>query len=329
MTIDAKHAIVQELKRLAAVLGRPPKRNELGDIGSAYSRLSINAVFGTYTEAMKAAGLDPKSEKENKRTKKNELKETIQAVFERPISDIANFQKNLIHVKGKRRGLWVGDTHFPFTCVDTLSLIYARAEQTVREGKPFDFIAQLGDLFDMFSFAKFPRSLNYYRPDHEIELGHKMATEMWATLRKILPNAECFQLRGNHDVRPMKRILECFPEGDIFLNPSVDKLYQFDGVKTIMDPREELFIDNIAAIHGYLGKLGDHRDFNLMNIVCGHSHTGGVVLRNTHWGVIWELNCGYVGNPESKALSYTSQKMTKWTKGWGETDEFGPRFIPA
>ena len=71
------------------------------------------------------------------------------------------------------------------------------------------------------------------------------------------------------------------------------------------------------------------REHNLKNTVVGHSHLGGVVYRNTFNGIIWELNAGFCGDTESKALSYTPQRLTKWTKGFGFIDALGPRFIPA
>lgn len=42
---------------------------------------------------------------------------------------------------------------------------------------------------------------------------------------------------------------------------------------------------------------------------------------------LYELNAGYLGDPESKALSYTPTKITNWTLGWGYIDEDGPRFV--
>jgi hypothetical protein len=103
----------------------------------------------------------------------------------------------------------------------------------------------------------------------------------------------------------------------------------FEGVKTLHDPREELKLPgNVDVIHGYLGRLGDHRNYTLTNVVHGHTHTGGVVFRQVAGRVLWELDCGLAGDMESKALSYTPQKSTKHTLGWGFLDEYGPRFIP-
>jgi hypothetical protein len=87
------------------------------------------------------------------------------------------------------------------------------------------------------------------------------------------------------------------------------------------------FIEDIAFHHGYRSQLGSHRDYMHMNFVGGHTHRGGVVFRNIKNETLWELNCGLAGDPTSKGLSYTSQKMNDWTLGFGAIDEYGPRFI--
>lgn len=52
-----KETILSELERLHQLLGRPPKRDDLA-FKSNLSRLDIEKVFGTFTAALKAAGLD-------------------------------------------------------------------------------------------------------------------------------------------------------------------------------------------------------------------------------------------------------------------------------
>jgi hypothetical protein len=123
----------------------------------------------------------------------------------------------------------------------------------------------------------------------------------------------------------MKRIIEAYPEAELFMD--FEKWFKFDGVTTHSDIRQELIINGICFIHGYRSKLGDHRDFNKMSTVVGHSHLGGVNFKNYGSEILFELNAGYIGDPESKALSYTSQKIVNWTHGLGVIDSFGARFI--
>lgn len=62
-------------------------------------------------------------------------------------------------------------------------------------------------------------------------------------------------------------------------------------------------------------------------VVCGHSHRAGLFFKNYGDATLFEMNAGYLGDPESKALSYTPQKHTHWTHAFSVIDEHGPRVI--
>lgn len=278
------------------------------------SERQLRRCFSGFVAALTAAGLADKKPPDRKPPRADVAK------------TIARPTPPRITIPGQRDILVIGDTHFPFTEVHALSALYEFVER-----KRPQVVVQVGDLFDCFAHGRFPRSRCIFNPQEEADLGFKMAADMWATIHKLSPGAECYQILGNHDSRPLKRILEAYPEGEVFF--SIDRFYQFEGVKTLMDTRQELVIDGVAFIHGYLSGLGKHRDFMNRNVVCGHSHVGGVSFKNTldpesgRMQTIWELNAGYLGDPTSKALSYTPQRITRWTLGWGYIDADGPRFI--
>jgi hypothetical protein len=107
------------------------------------------------------------------------------------------------------------------------------------------------------------------------------------------------------------------------------KLFEFPGVKTQDSQRAELVLDGIMFMHGYRSKAGDHANHNNLSTVCGHSHRGSVSFLRRGDEVIWELNCGFLGDPSSVPLSYTRQRtVSNWTQGFGVIDKQGPRFIP-
>lgn len=193
------------------------------------------------------------------------------------------------------------------------------------EGKSVTDIVQVGDLYDLFSFSKYPRSLNVGTPKDEILQGRAMAEEFWRLLQKRCPKATCYQLLGNHDERPAKRILEKAPELEALID--IKHLWEFKGVKTIHDPREELMLDGIYFQHGFRSKLGDHAKFNQASTVCGHSHVGGVVFFPLRDKILFELNAGYLAGDE-EPMRYTRQSLTRWTHGFGIIDALGPRFVP-
>jgi hypothetical protein len=43
--------------------------------------------------------------------------------------------------------------------------------------------------------------------------------------------------------------------------------------------------------------------------------------------VLFELNSGLAGDPEAKGLTYTPQKITVWTPGFGAINKYGPQFV--
>lgn len=223
-----------------------------------------------------------------------------------------------------KRTLVVGDCHFPFVDYDCLQAVYSAC----KIHRP-QRVVQVGDLYDLFAWSKFPKSL-VYTPQDEIYEGRKMAEAFWKNIQKQTPRGcEYHQILGNHDVRPTRRLIEAFPEGEVFFT-GMDDFFKFQGVTSHLDSRKELILDNVCYIHGHLSRLGAHMRFNGMNTVHGHTHRGGIHYENFHGKILWELDAGFIADPKTKALSYTPQKFTKWIRGYGLIDENGnPHFIPT
>lgn len=188
--IDQTHQIVSELKRLAGELGRPPRRDELKDLKCAFSKHSILSVFGTYTEALKAAGLDKKSAKETKKPEKIKYKKTqIDGIF------IHEFDLDkLFEQTGKDVITLVAqpDTHIKHKD-DKATSIYL---EIIHDIKP-DIDLILGDFLDAEGVSHWPPdSLEEKRIVPEILsgrefLGHKVA---------VTPDTkERIFLWGNHE----------------------------------------------------------------------------------------------------------------------------------
>lgn len=273
----------------------------------------LQLTFGSFDVFCQAAGLDP----EPKIKLTNEI---FQVDLEKHLKDYSPFQKKPKIAYADT--LVLGDVHFPFTLQWALDEIYKYAEKR----KPKRII-QVGDLYDMYAHSKFPRSLNIYTPNQEEDLARKMAEDMWKTLLSIAPNAECVQIMGNHDIRPVRRTLEVQPTMERAASRHVQQLMTFDGVKLIADSRQEYFFDDIMVLHGYGSKSGQHRDYNQMNVIKGHNHKGYTVFKRIREQTLWELDPGFLGDPEAKAFGYTAQKNHDMTTGFGWVDESGPRFI--
>jgi predicted phosphodiesterase len=301
-----KHQALCKLKNLASDLGRIPTRQEARACGISHY---LEKYFGSFTIAKQAAGLKP----EPKKAKVLECTSVS--------SRLRDHKSKKLGLNPLRKVLVIGDTHFPFCNMDSLSLVYAIAEAL----QP-DVIIQMGDLYDMFAHSKFPRTSLTFDPGEEIQVGREQAEQMWATLSKVCPKASLYQLLGNHDIRPLKRIIESYPEGEVFFD--IHKWYEFPRVQLQKDYRDPLVLDGVFYTHGWSSRKGFHRDYFQANTVTGHTHRGYVDPRPLNGKVIWELNAGFLGDPTSKALSYTQSRVTQWTPGVGWIDDLGPRFIP-
>lgn len=312
-----QHELIASVKNLAIDLGRTPKKVEF------YSQVKggesgVNRYFsGSYLVFLTAAGLERKETK----TKIDN------SVFNKSIEEhIQSYEP----VKYKERekpypsALIIGDIHWPFCN----NFVVDKFIEYTKIKKP-EFVIINGDAWDFFSHSKFPRSHNLFTPRDEQTMCMKMNKDFWEKIIKGSPKSKCFQLLGNHDIRPMKRILESYPEAEDWISERLNQLFTFDGVKTIFDPRQELMIaPDVAVFHGYRTGLGNHRDFTLMNTINGHSHIGGTVFRQIRGQTLWELNSGFAGDQYAKGLTYTNQSMSKQTPGFAELDANGPRFIP-
>lgn len=220
--------------------------------------------------------------------------------------------------------LVIGDTHAPYVKRRTLDAVVAFCARL----KP-KRIVQVGDLYDMYSSSRFPRSHNVHTPQQEITVGRKVAECFWRDLRMAAgPDVECYQLKGNHDERPAKLALSRAPELIHLLEKGLEALWEFDGVQTQPTERDELILDGVCFMHGYR-RHGHHVTYNLMPTVVGHLHVGGTVFMRLKGKTIWELNAGYIANPEAFPMSYSRQaRISRCTHGIGVIDDLGPRFVP-
>lgn len=314
-----KHDLVVAVKSMAVELGKTPTRREFEATvkGAAYQ---LGKQFaGSYSMLVQAAGLDP-----NKSEKPRRIDNSI---FERDIeSHLAEYKPAEYAPRGEYPTLAViSDIHWPFACQRVIDAFLAYVEKH----KP-EWVVINGDAWDMYAHSKYPRSLNVFTPREEERLSREANEKFWARVQELSPESKCVQMMGNHDLRPMKKVLESYPEAEDWVRERLAKMFTFEGVKTILDGTEELYLaEDIILFHGYRGKLGDHRDYTLMSCINGHTHVGGVVWKQIRGAVIFEMNSGVAGDPMSKGLSYRPQKITHWTPGFGVMDSYGPRFIPA
>jgi predicted phosphodiesterase len=307
--------IIQLTKRLYDEHQRTPLALEIYSAGG--SKYFVQK-YG-YENILNMAGLPMLSKSEQINSRKPKITNEI---FNR---DIANHIEQYIPKEIKENNfskiLCWPDTHYPFVNKEAEAKMIAFAI----EMQP-DYIIQLGDLLDCYAASKFPRSQNIYTPKEEESLGIEMAKNAWKKLREGCPKAKCFQLMGNHDVRMLKRTLESLPIAEHWIEKYFKELFTFEGVETLFDTREELEIDGILFTHGFL-TAGSHKDYYLKNVIHGHDHKLYVQHRRIHSHNLFEMSCGFIGDVEAKALSYTPSKLANFQLGFGWVDKWGARTI--
>lgn len=214
----------------------------------------------------------------------------------------------------------LGDTHHPFADADAIK----KALGIIEKLQPKRVIQQ-GDLYDMLSFGRFPRNPNIITPADEIDLGRAHAEDMWKEVKKAAPKAERIQLKGNHDLRAVKLAMDKADALTSIVKKFVDDMMKFPGVTNAEDEEE---IDGVTYMHGFR-KPGAHAVWNQQSTVVGHSHVPGCYSFRNRKGPYWELNVGWLGDPDSPVFDYRSQKkIDKMSHAIGIIDELGPRWVP-
>lgn len=217
----------------------------------------------------------------------------------------------------------IPDLHLPFTDWKRVEKLY----DILEDAQP-DVIIQLGDLYDRFAMSRFARSLDVMTPEEEIAEGREGAVNFWAHIHKVCKKAKKIQIKGNHDDRLLRQVMERFPEIYSIVQRADGELTKFPNVKTVENSREGIFINGNLYTHGHLTLMGQHMVQLGVNVIHGHTHRGGTVFRNHFGKTMWELDCGYLADEKAVPLQYGPTKHLIHVKGFGWVDEDGPRFIP-
>lgn len=213
----------------------------------------------------------------------------------------------------------IPDTHHPFSDKKALDKAY----EIISDFKP-TYVTQIGDLYDRYCFSNFTKNPNFITPEEEDRRGRADAEEMWARVKKASPKSKRIQLKGNHDVRPVRYVADNKEAALHILKKYVKDMMTFDGVELVDEEHE---IEGVVFEHG-TSKPGSHAVNNNQSTVVGHSHRPGVYTFRNRSGPFYELNVGCMIDFDSEAFDYRAKKkMHKMTLSIGLIDELGPRFV--
>lgn len=216
----------------------------------------------------------------------------------------------------------VPDLHMPFHSRKFVKWQLAAIKETAPA-----YVVQVGDLYDILFASRFYKSLNIMTPRQELKDGRRYAEDFWNEVKVKAPKAKRIQLRGNHEERVDKRLMESAPYLEDLTD--LEGHSRFEGVQTIQDAQQELLLGEVFLQHGYMN-FGRHAVHNQAPTICGHSHHGGVALFQNRHGIYWELNAGFGGDRKSPVFNYRTRRIIDgWTLGCGIVDELGPRFAVA
>lgn len=227
----------------------------------------------------------------------------------------------------KDSALVLGDLHMPFHDRRRLKEVF----NLVRVLRP-THIVQVGDLYDLYTFSRYAKSLNLVSPEEEIFAARRYGEEMWAGLNKLSPKSKKVLLKGNHDDRIVKQLYLRLPElAEDMVENYVHPKYQFAGVHTQKSSQQHFDLrlngERIRFHHGFLSRLGDHMRKWLCTTVVGHSHRPGIIYDNINGRGIYEANAGYLGDKNSRVFRYGESEAKNWVRGVLHINEYGPQFI--
>lgn len=222
-------------------------------------------------------------------------------------------------------GVVLGDVHLPWAHKPSIKA----AVEIIAQTQP-TYVVQVGDLQDQFFASRYAKRYGKMSPEQEYELATSEGAAFWSQITSASKKSKRYQLRGNHDERIYKKLIDRAPELAGIVDVPADFM-QFDGVTTVDSSREELHLRmgkfKVVLVHGWLSKLGDHAKYFNSNVICGHSHRPGIVYHKQHDKLIWEANAGYLGDDKAPCFKYGENSRKNWGRGVLLIEDKGPRFV--
>lgn len=230
-----KHDLIQDLKRVASELNRVPSRDEYLEHGR-FSKYALVGAFGSFTQALSAAGLQPNKQTQDPTLKRfekqvatHESKLALRAKFEREILPwVGKYERDPAEIKtimfrSDDHAQWV-DPWLDEVFWDVA--LRVQPEVIVFGGDTVDF-------WEISAHSKNPR--RQMTMQSEINFVKK---KFFETARMVCPNAEIDWILGNHEWRLFRYLSDTAPALASLECLQFDKLFDLDayGINLVARP---------------------------------------------------------------------------------------------
>jgi predicted phosphodiesterase len=202
----------------------------------------------------------------------------------------------------------LSDTHFPFPCEATLTIMKA----VMKDVGP-QIVVHHGDLLDCYQVSRYEKN-----PRHRVSLQEEIeqAARLLAEISAIAPNAEKILIGGNHEDR-LRRIIwdtaNSNPQaGQLLQLPAVaealewPKLLGLESIGWQWSDKKRILFDRLICKHGnvvrkwsgYTAKAEWEK--YAKSGMSGHTHRTGSFIHRDHNGSHgwWELGCTCNTDPD-------------------------------
>ncbi len=308
-----KHEIISALKQCASILGHAPSRNEYREKGIGPSSAVIERVFGGWSPAIIAAGLQ--SEVIKVKAPKFRYKKTTIDSFHLHIPDLGE----LFKAAGNPpflKGIFMPDTHMKHHDKAAMSVFL----QCVELFQPHIFTI-MGDFIDAVGISHWPTDeLEPRRLVPEIIEARECLKAISARLSSSVAR---FYLEGNHEDWIRQAMVAKLPElfdglEELDLLPDLEKLLDLEKFGFDLIPLNHLLkIGKAHFTHGLYVAANHpktHLDKVKGNIYYGHLHDDRALI-----------DTGIEGPVEAASLAclcrldapFMKGKPTNWRHGFG------------
>lgn len=293
-----RHALIQDLKRVASDLGRIPTELEYHAAPGAFSKDTVQMVFKTFCVLKSASGLKVKRSEQSPQEKR-ELR--LVTKYESRLRIAEAFKLDVLAWAGKYEvpqdeqilvGMWRSDDHSIFVDPWCDKIFW----DVARRMKP-NILIFGGDTVDFPDVSKFSQDpTRKGRLQEEIDF---VVQNFFSKAREILPHAQIDWILGNHEMRLFRFLCDVAPALTSLRNLQFGKLFELDRFQINLVARENFLTEKatgynfkeyygiFAGTHGV--KLGPHPSQKELatygkNGLSGHVHRFTNFTRRDLWG---------------------------------------------